>query len=219
MPERPAVKICGLTRGEDAHHADASGADYLGVVLSDGFARSVDTTRAARFLEGTRATRVAVLVNEPPDRAAVLATEIGAGVIQLHGDEDRAVVEALRGLGEWELWKAVRARSTGDMRRAAEEVGAVIDGLLVEGWREGVIGGGGASLGLAPEEVRPLVPASTTFVLAGGLTPSTVGATIQDFRPDVVDVSSGVERELGAKDPDLVEAFVAAARGTPLATP
>lgn len=207
-----AVKICGLVRPADAVMADRLGADYLGVILSDGFGRSVPVDEAHHLLEGTDATRVAVLVDESVDEAVRRATALGAGVVQLHGNEHPSVLEALRDRGEWRLWKAVRARELGDVERAVERYGAVADALLVEGWKEGVVGGGGATLRLDPAAVRGAVGPALDFVLAGGLAPDSVDAAVAHFTPDVVDVSSGVESTRGEKSPELVRRFLQAAK-------
>ena len=218
MPDRVLVKICGLTRRGDVRDATRLGADYVGVVLSEGFDRTVDEREAASLLEGVDAIKVAVLVDEPPDRAAGLARLVEADVIQLHGDEEPGDLSALRSLGRWKLWKVVRPRTEEELERAVEEYGEVVDGILVEGWREGMVGGSGAEVGLDPRSVRTLVPAHLVFVLAGGLTPSTVSQSIESFDPDVVDVSSGVERIRGQKDPELVGRFIESARDASNAT-
>lgn len=210
--DRVRVKICGLTRREDALLADQLGADYLGVVLTAGFGRSVDPEAAAALVAGTKATRVAVLVNESPDEAESRARALGAGVIQLQGEEDVSVFEALRSRGEWKLWKCVRARSSEDVERAVGRYGEVADGILVEGWKEGVVGGGGAALTARPEAVRAAISEDLDFVLAGGLRPDNVARAVALLRPDVVDVSSGIETAPRQKAPELVHAFIDAVR-------
>ena len=158
------------------------------------------------------ARRVAVTVDESAETSAGLARSIDASVIQLHGGESVDTARTLRTLGPWSIWKAVRARSAEDLGRVVEAFSGTIDGVLVEGWRDGVIGGAGLVLDLDPHEVRAVVPPSLTFILAGGLRSDSVAGSVARFAPDVVDVSSGVEREPGFKDPDLVEAFIRAAR-------
>ena len=213
-PERPEVKICGLTRREDAAAAAALGADYLGAVLSRGFRRSVPPEAAGTLLVGLRPVRVAVLVDESVERAVDLAGTLDAGVIQLHGSEPPEVAAELGAERRWRIWKSVRARSGDDVRRCAERYGSSVEAILVEGFREGVVGGGGVRL---PEgefgSLRDLVPATLRIVLAGGLTPETVGAAVDHFEPHVVDVSSGVELEPGRKSPELVGWFIRAAGG------
>lgn len=212
MSEGPKVKICGLTRNADARLADELGANFLGVVASAGFSRSVRQERLAEVVAGTRASRVAVLVDEAPEAAAALARTMGAAVLQLHGDESVAVVRALRSEGDWRLWKAVRAQSLEDVSRAVDRFADCVDGLLVEGWRDGVIGGAGARLALDPDSVRSAIPTHLDFVLAGGLTPESVSVSVSRFRPDIVDVSSGIEGSIGVKDAILMRTFLASVR-------
>lgn len=209
----PLVKICGLCRREDARLADSLGADFLGVVLTPGFTRALEPAAAADVLDGARARRVAVLVDEDADASGEKARAIGADVLQLHGEESPALVEALRDRGDWAIWKGVRARSASDVAAAVERWGGLVDALLVEGWQEGVAGGGGVALDADPDGVRDAIPDTLRFVLAGGLRPDNVTAAIRTFRPDVVDVSSGVERVKGRKDEALLRAFFDAARG------
>lgn len=207
------VKICGLRRREDVLATDEAGADYVGVILSAGFARSVDLGDAPGLVEGVRAAPVAVLVDESAEDAAVRAEALGARVLQLHGSEPEDVVRELSRSGRWTLWKSVRARAGDDVDRAVDRYGPWVDGLLVEGWREGVVGGGGVSL--HPERfanLRSRVPSGLDVVLAGGLDPDNVAGAVARFGPDVVDVSSGVETEPGRKGHELVRLFVRRAR-------
>jgi len=206
------VKICGITRREDALAVDRTGADYLGVILSAGFSRSVEPARAGELVEGVRPIRVAVLVGEEPRAAEAAARALGAGVIQLHGEEAPSVLADIRTRGPWKLWKAVRARAAADVERAVERYADVADGILVEGWKDGVVGGAGVRLDLEPEHVRELIPEQLDFILAGGLGPDSVLESARAFRPDVVDVSSGVERTRGEKDHGLMARFVESAR-------
>lgn len=207
------MKICGLLRREDVLVADEAGADFVGMVLSPGFGRSVAPPAAPGLVEGISATAVAVLVDESLAEAVRLARLVGAGVIQLHGSEDPEVARALAQEGDWRVWKAVRARTPDDLISAVRRYGEVVDGLLVEGVRPGVVGGGGARLDVEVfHDARRWVPASMDLVLAGGLTPDSVGAAVARLAPDVVDVSSGVELEPGRKAPELVRRFVRNAR-------
>lgn len=208
----PLVKICGLMRNEDARLAEEAGADYVGMVLSQGFGRSVPEGAGPAMIVGVSARRVAVTVDESAETSAALAHSIDASVIQLHGGESVDTARTLRTLGPWSIWKAVRARSIEDVGRVVEAFGETIDGVLVEGWRDGAIGGAGLTLDLDPRELSAVVPSSLTFILAGGLRPDSVGGAMARFAPDVVDVSSGVERTPGSKDPALIEAFIHAAR-------
>ena len=215
MRETPLVKICGLRRREDVVMADEHGADYLGIVLTSGFSRSVDLLAARALVDGVRARPVAVLVDESADEAERKAEALGAQVIQLHGHEPPDVLESLARRGPWSLWKGVRARSIDDVVSALDEYRGLVDGLLLEGWKAGVVGGGGVRLELEPERIHEHLSDAQYLILAGGLSPATVGVAATRFRPDVVDVSSGVESTVGEKDPELVRAFISAA-GSPV---
>lgn len=214
MSERIEVKICGLMRREDAETAAALGADYLGVVLSSGFRRSVAPERAAELIRGLPVVAVAVVVDEDADRAAELARAMGAQVIQLHGEEPPGVAADLFRRGGWRIWKSVRARGPEDITSAARRYGAWVECILVEGFRKGVVGGGGVGLDPAAfPRLDTLLPRPLRSILAGGLRPRTVRAAVDHFAPDVVDVSSGIERETGRKDPELMRAFIEGACG------
>ena len=207
------VKICGLTRAADAAAAAALGADYLGVILSPGFGRSVEPTEASRFRFPGGPLLVGVVVDLPPAELVERARTAGVDVLQLHGSEPPDALRALREEGSWTLWKAVRVRSGDDVREAVELYRGVADGLLLEGWHPGRGGGVGASF---PADevaaVRSAFPPGLDLVVAGGLRPETVAEVVRTLRPQVVDVSSGVESAPGVKDPRKVEAFVGNAR-------
>lgn len=209
------MKICGLRRREDVLAADALGAAYVGVVVTAGFKRSVEPDSASDILAGVRAIPVAVMVDEGLRDADRLGHRLGADVLQLHGEEPVDMVRALAGMGPWRLWKSVRAVDLDDVRRAVDVYGPWVHGILVEGRLEGVVGGGGAKLDPgAFQELRDVVPATHQLILAGGLTAENVGAAVARWRPDVVDVSSGVEVERDRKDHELVRRFIQAARGS-----
>lgn len=214
MTDAPRVKICGLARREDALAAAEAGADYLGVVLTAGFGRSLTRAAAGRVLDGLDVAKVAVLVDESVDDALRAGEAIGAEILQLHGAEPVETVQALCERGDFGLWKAVRARSVDEVEDVVARYGPFVDGVLVEGWRHGAIGGAGLRLEIDPDRVRAAVPSGTDFILAGGLTPETVSDAVARFRPDVVDVSSGVEAEVGVKDHERLLAFLNNARSS-----
>lgn len=212
MTPPPRVKICGLMRRDDALAAAQVGADYLGVIMSEGFGRSMSGQDAAAIVEGIDVSKVAVLVDESVERSVEAGRAIGAEVLQLHGRESVETVRALRDAGGFRLWKALRARSVEDVHDTVRHYRPFVDGFLVEGWREGAIGGAGLTLEVDAAGVRAAIPDDSDFVLAGGLTPESVADAVARFRPDVVDVSSGVEREVGVKDHGRLSAFVQHAR-------
>ncbi|MAR45782.1 MAG: hypothetical protein CME03_06620 [Gemmatimonadaceae bacterium] len=204
----PLVKICGLTRNVDARFADEAGADYLGLIMTEGFGRSVTKNVAANVVQGVLALKVAVTVNESVKKNADLADAIGASIIQLHGNESVAVARSLKNAGDWSIWKAVRAKTTEDVQRVVEDFGELVDGILVEGYRDGAVGGSGLTLELDPDALSVAKRSTLSVVLAGGLTPTSVAGAVARYSPDVVDVSSGVEVKRNVKDPRKVEAFI-----------
>ena len=208
------IKICGVTTPEDAVAARELGADYVGMILSQGFSRSILPDEAVDIGLVVEAPLVAVLVDESLDEAERIAGLVGASVIQLHGDEDGEYAKELRRRGAWAIWKAVRVREPEDVTRAVEAVGPSVDGLLLDGWHRDRPGGSGVPFSWkSMRVVRERIPNDLRVIAAGGLNPRNVADAVQTFRPDIVDVSSGVELHVRRKDPELVREFVRNARG------
>ena len=209
----PRVKICGLRRLEDAQAAAHAGADYLGTILSDGFGRSVAPGFAREVVEATGLPVVGVTVDESVARMVELAEVGGVAVLQLHGSETVAEVEALRRHGDWAVWKALRVRNSDEVVAAIETFRGVVDGLLLDGWHPEHAGGSGVRVPwdlVAPERYR--FPEGLAFIAAGGLRPDNVAEAVARLDPDVVDVSSGVEISQGVKDAGRIHAFIRNAR-------
>ena len=101
-----------------------------------------------------------------------------------------------------------RAKTSEDVQRVVEDFGELVDGILVEGYSDGAIGGSGLTLELDPESLTVAKRSALSVVLAGGLTPTSVAGAVARYSPDVVDVSSGVEVKRNVKDPHKVEAFI-----------
>ena len=207
------IKICGITTPEDAVAARELGADYLGMILSQGFPRSILPDEAVDIGLVAEAPLVAVFVDESLDEAERIAGLSGVSVIQLHGEEDGEYAEELHRRGEWAIWKAVRVRDAEDVTRALKAVGASVDGLLLDGWHPDRAGGSGASFSWeGVRAVRDRIPHDLKVICAGGLTPGNVADAVQVLRPDIIDVSSGVELHVRRKDRKLMQAFVQNAR-------
>jgi phosphoribosylanthranilate isomerase len=203
------VKICGLTRREDAEGAVALGAGLLGAVLVPGSPRCVTAADAYGLFAGIDADRVIVVSDLNVQEAAAAARTVNASVIQLHGEEEPDGVGHLSAVGPWRVWKAVRVREPQDVERAVARYGEVVDGLVMDSWHPTLQGGTGASFSW--HEVvaaRDGIPPDLELAVAGGLTPENVREAISALRPDVVDVSSGVESAPGVKDLKLVRAFI-----------
>jgi len=210
------VKICGLRRPADVAVAVDAGATYFGVVYAGGPRRVSDVE--AREVVAAAGGRPVLAVWGPPDLEAILRTRDATGIrgVQLHGGSDPALAERLRAEGLL-VWRVLRLAGPADLSHLdhmMEGAGA----LLIEPRVPGVEGGAGVALDLelardARERfgrTQHQAP-STHFALAGGLRPDTVRRAVARVRPDIVDVSSGVERSPGVKDPFLIRRFIAEA--------
>jgi phosphoribosylanthranilate isomerase len=201
------VKVCGITRPEDARLAADAGADAVGFVFWPQSPRCVDALRARDIGDALPAevVRVGVFVDAAPEEMARIAEEARLDVLQLHGDEPP---EALPGLPR-RAWKAVRV-GPGFVPADALRYEGRAAGLLLDTRSAEAPGGTGRSFDWALAAGVRL--RASFLILAGGLDPFNVGAAIRAVRPDGVDVSSGVELEPGCKDPEKVRAFLRAAR-------
>lgn len=213
------VKVCGLMRHADALVAARAGAAYLGVILAPGFRRSVTPDEARIILNSFPVRRVGVFVDA--DEAALRSTAHAAGVhvLQLHGGEPPELAARLRAAG-WEVWKAVRARHADDFSAAVRRYAGCVDALLLDGYTPDSHGGTGTPFPW--EEVAARLhelPPGLRLIAAGGLRPENVARAVRTLRPHAVDVSSGVERAPGEKDPRAVQAFVHAVRGVSPSSP
>ena len=201
------VKICGITRLEDAELAASLGAWALGFILWPGSSRYVEEAVAAGIARRVRrqAELVGVFVNPTLDEVARAVDAIGLTHIQLHGDEGPAfAAEAGRRTGA-KVIKAARVAGSADLQ-ALERFRT--DFHLLDASVEGMRGGSGRSWdwSLAAQR-RSKVPA----ILSGGLTPENVAEGIEAVRPYAVDVASGVEASPGIKDHAKLEAFLSIA--------
>jgi phosphoribosylanthranilate isomerase len=199
------VKICGITREQDAASAAAAGASAIGFVFWPGSPRFVDPYRAraiARMLPPF-VTPVGVFVNQPLEYVNAVASLVGLGAVQLHGDEDPAFARMVKR----PVLKAVSAVDEGVTRWPREVL------LLVDAHDPTRRGGTGrtADWGLAAS-----LAAERPVMLAGGLTPENVAAAVARVKPIGVDVSSGVELSPGVKDRGRIAALFAQLRGAAL---
>jgi phosphoribosylanthranilate isomerase len=201
------VKVCGITRPEDAQLAAELGAWALGFVLWPGSKRAADPAVAAGIARALRrrVELVGVFVNPTLDEVAGAAESIGLTHLQLHGDEGPAFcLEVGRRTG-CKVIKAVRVGTGADLQDLERYR---TDFHLLDTAVAGVRGGSGQAWdwGLVAER-RSKVPA----ILSGGLTAENVLDGIAAVHPWAVDVSSGVESAPGVKDPARLEAFLGTA--------
>ncbi len=202
------IKFCGLTRSADAELAAELGAAYTGVIFAGG-PRNLTLERAVDVLSSvpSTVTRVGVFADQTPDEIARIADRCDLGVVQLHGDFSLARIEAIRRDFEGQIWSVCRVSGA----QLPDDVAAMLDvsdGILLDAMVAGQLGGTGVTIPWAQlsSEVRRL-QYRRTVILAGGLRPENVAQAIGALRPDVVDVSSGVESAPGIKDPLRMRAF------------
>ena len=202
------VKVCGLMRAEDASRAAEAGASYLGVVFAEG-PRTVTRQQAREVVAaGSGVPVLGVFADQTPEAILQIRDTAGLRGAQLHGSSTRRDAEQLRAEG-LVVWRVVRIAAPADLDRLVDAIPAS-DAVLVEPRIPGFLGGAGIPRDLAgAREARGRL-GDHPMVLAGGLTPETVARALALVRPDIVDVSSGVEHEPGMKDHIKILRFVEA---------
>jgi phosphoribosylanthranilate isomerase len=207
------AKICGLTTPEAVSAALGGGASHLGFVLFDKSPRSIGAEAAARLAAPARGrAKVVVLLVDPDDALVVEAAGVlKPDLIQLHGRESPARAAAIRAMTGLPTIKAVGVREAADVRGALAYEDAA-DHLMFDAkppqGAERPGGHGAAFDWTLLKDVRPQRP----WFLAGGLDPWNVAQAVAASGASLVDVSSGVERGPGLKDPSLIAAFLDAVR-------
>lgn len=195
------VKICGVTRLDDALLAAELGADALGFVFAPRSRRLADVGTVARIVEEVPpyVTVVGVFMDQPADEVRRVASACGLDLVQLHGTEDRAYVESL-GL---KALKAVSLASREDLRLLEAYAGR--GAFLLDSAAGGERGGTGTTFdwSWAVEAKR-----FGRIVLAGGLHPANVADAVRIVAPWAVDVCSGTESSPGLKDPTKLREFI-----------
>lgn len=212
--DAPLVKLCGMCRPADAAAAARAGANYIGVILSAGFARSQSVASAAAIYDASPLTRRAgVFVDEAEQTVVDAAVVLGLDVVQLHGRETPEYVASIIARTGATVWKTIRAQDGATMVAEADRWHDVACALLLDGWSAESVGGTGTRADWsAAARVRRAMRPGATLVLAGGLNSANVAAAIQAVAPDIVDVSSGVEEAKGVKSFQLMQEFVDAVK-------
>jgi phosphoribosylanthranilate isomerase len=199
------IKICGITRQEDALAATSSGADAIGLVFYAASPRVVTNDEAADIAAVVPpfVSVVALFVDEPAASIERILGRVPIDLIQFHGEE---APEFCQQFGR--PWiKALRVRPGLDLADACRRYRCA-RGVLLDSWQKGVPGGTGIPFDwqLARGDL------SLPVVLAGGLHEGNVGNAIRTLHPAAVDVSGGVEHSPGIKDAHRIRRFIAAVR-------
>jgi phosphoribosylanthranilate isomerase len=208
------VKICGLRTPESLDVSLHAGADMVGFVFFPASPRHVDLATAQMLgarVKG-RARKVALSVDADDAMLAEIIEAVAPDILQLHGKESPKRVLAVKTRFRLPVMKAIAVETRADLA-AVPEYAEVADRLIFDAHapRDATRPGG---LGKPFEwrllkDLDPRIP----FMLSGGLDPGNVAEAIRITRAGGVDVSSGVERSPGDKDPDRIRAFIRAARG------
>lgn len=199
------IKICGITRPEDACAAAAHGADAIGLVFYPKSSRVVDIPMARECVKSLPplVSVVALFVNETAENIVKVLENVPVDVLQFHGDESPAFCSQF----DRPYLKALRVRSAGEIAQACEDYKSA-RALLLDAWVEGVPGGTGQTFDWTMAQGSFAAP----VILAGGLKADNVGEAVEMLSPAAVDVSGGVESAPGIKSAALIEQFIAAVR-------
>ena len=206
----PRVKICGITRPEDAEQAASLGAWAVGFNFWPGSKRRCDPAVAAGIARALRrrVEPVGVFVNPTLDQVVRLAEGVGLTHVQLHGDEGPSFCTAVAERTGARVIKALRIGSGADIRDAER---FHTDFHLLDAAAGLAYGGTGRTFDWRLIAQRH---SKVPLILSGGLTPENVADGIAAMHPWAVDVASGVEAAPGIKDAAKVEAFIAAAQAS-----
>jgi len=196
----PLIKICGLTRHQDVAAADEAGADILGFILASVSPRRT-TPDFIRSVGPSRALKVAVVIgtdSEPMPEVRRLLQEGVLDAVQFHGNE---APEACAAAG-YPYYKALPLRDAADI----ETIGNYYcPRVLIDAYHKGASGGTGKQI---DEALVRAAAAEYPLWLAGGLHPGNIGAVVEQYHPELVDASSGLETSPGIKDPELIRRFI-----------
>ncbi|HET9466890.1 MAG TPA: phosphoribosylanthranilate isomerase [Vicinamibacterales bacterium] len=213
------VKICGITRAQDAELAAGLGANALGFVFWPGSPRYISPEAAAAIAANVppNVLKVGVFVDQPAEEVARIMEEVGLDVAQLHGHESPAYCRELTVRLKADPTEGSEVRVGSAFRRTVIKAIAMSGNgsvniadfdpdivLLVDAHDPAKFGGTGKTVNW--DAAREIAAARRT-ILAGGLNAANVKLAVRSVRPYGVDVSSGVESAPGVKDPNRLRAF------------
>ncbi|MEM6617901.1 MAG: phosphoribosylanthranilate isomerase [Pseudomonadota bacterium] len=207
------VKICGITDRSALGAAVSAGAAFVGFVFFPKSPRNLDLATAAVLSRHVpdHVGRVALVVNADDDTLDAITSGVGLDMLQLHGAETPSRVAAVRARTGLPVMKAVGVATADDLP-ALDTYGAVADRVLVDAKPPpGAALPGGNGLAFDWELISGRRWAGP-WMLAGGLTPENAADAARLTGANALDVSSGVERSPGLKDPDRIADFMAALR-------
>ncbi len=209
MMQRTRIKICGLTRSEEVDWVARAGADALGLVFHPASPRHVSIVQAQALLRHVPpfVTAVGLFVDAPPTLIEAVLEQVPLQLLQFHGAETPAQCD------QWQMpyIKVAHMRPGTDLVQYARNYPRA-QALLVDTWVNGVPGGTGTVFDWQQLPQQLPLP----LILSGGLTPENVSQAVRLAHPWAVDVSSGVERQPGCKDPHKIARFIQGVRNEDL---
>jgi phosphoribosylanthranilate isomerase len=202
--ERTRVKICGLREPEHARVAADAGADAVGVVFHKPSPRYVEPAAAAAVVAALPpyVTAVGLFVNEPADSLRAILARVRLDLLQFQGDEEPDFCASF-GIP---FVRAVPMEEGADLVELSLRFSRA-RALLLDAHVPGERGGTGRTFDWSRIPKLPM-----PVILSGGLTAENVGQAVREVRPWAVDVSSGVERGRGVKDPGKIVEFIRSVR-------
>jgi phosphoribosylanthranilate isomerase len=210
------IKICGVTNTDDARDAVDAGADALGLNFFRPSKRFValDTARRIADIVPADVAKVGVFVNHSLREIEDAIESLRPAYVQLHGDEPAEFLADLP--AAMKIIRAYRCGPNGLAPLASylercHSCGRTPDAILLDSEAAGAFGGTGRAADWSLIARQRAMLDDAPLILAGGLTPANVGPAITTVRPHAVDVASGVERQPGSKDRDLMNKFDATA--------
>ena len=185
------IKFCGIRRLEDVAAVNLCQPDYMGMILSGGFRRSISQEQAQRLVQekSDAIAAVGVFVNESSETICRMAEQLHLQVIQLHGNESAEQIQTLQQKTGLPVWKALRIGTLEELEAAGTNPA---DCLILEGKTGAGIGGTGVC---ADWELLARHSWNRSFFLVGGLQPENVLEAIATVSPTGVDFSSGIEED------------------------
>ena len=185
------IKFCGIRRLEDVAAVNLCQPDYMGMILSGGFRRSISQEQAQCLVQekSDAIAAVRVFVNESSETICRMAEQLHLQVIQLHGNESAEQIQTLQQKTGLPVWKALRIGTLEELEAAGTNPA---DCLILEGKTGAGIGGTGVC---ADWELLARHSWNRSFFLAGGLQPENVLEAIATVSPTGVDFSSGIEED------------------------
>lgn len=197
---RTRVKICGITRRQDAEFAVKSGVDAIGLVFYEPSPRALTIEQAAAITAQLSpfVSVVGLFVNATTEEVRQTLEQIPLSLLQFHGDESAEFCEQFN----MPYIKAIRMQSAADLIQASKDFSAA-SAFLLDSYQHGVPGGTGKTF-----DWSMITAVNKPLILAGGLTTENVAEAIRQVSPYAVDVSGGVEESKGLKSNNKISAFM-----------